>query len=317
MNILCTGSEGFVGKHVVKKLRALGHDVVGVDNLEERVHGRGVAMEFSQHDLQVSYDNIPYSVLRKTNVVIHLAAQVGVADSMTDQVRYVEHNTMATARFLEDLAFVNYKGGRLHKLIVASSMSVYGDPDTSQPIRESHPTRPASVYGLTKYDQEMLCKFWGKQNDISTVALRFFNVYGPGQALSNPYTGVIANFANWLLAGERPTVYEDGQQTRDFVYVDDVADAVVKAALNPTTFDTYNICTSEPTTISFMVQMLAHGLGVGVEPNITGEKRPGDIRHCIGSNSRFALEFNWAPRGVRDGLELYAPWLHEHANVTV
>ncbi|KKM14787.1 hypothetical protein LCGC14_1702610 [marine sediment metagenome] len=317
MNILVTGSEGFIGKHVVKKLLALGHDVVGVDNLEPRVHREHSTVarihvlkhdSYSFHGL--SYDNIPHNVLREAEIVIHLAAQVGVADSMTDQVRYVEHNTMATARFLEDLA----RPGRLHKLVVASSMSVYGDPDTSQPIRENHGESPASVYGLTKYDQEMLCKFWGKQHDISIVALRFFNIYGPGQALNNPYTGVIANFANWLLAGERPIVYEDGQQTRDFVYVDDVADAVVKAALNPIYHDTYNICTSEPTTINYMAFALAHALDVDIIPNITGETRPGDIRHCIGNNSRFALEFDWAPRSVSEGLTLYAPWIHEQAD---
>ena len=312
-NILITGSAGFVGSHVVKKLVALGHYVVGVDNLEPRVHGadpEGYAADVSEFH-NVSYDNISYQVLREADIVIHLAAQVGVADSMDNPVRYVEHNTMATARFLDDLQFANQGVGRLHKLIVASSMSVYGDPDTSQPILERHRTAPASVYGLTKYDQEMLCKFWGKQHDISTVALRFFNIYGPGQALSNPYTGVIANFANWLLAGERPTVFEDGQQTRDFVYVDDVADAVVKAALNPTTFDTYNISTADPTTINYMALHLAYSLDVDIDPNITNEKRPGDIRHCIGNNSRFALEFNWAPRTVEEGLKLYAPWLHE------
>ncbi|KKK85579.1 hypothetical protein LCGC14_2771890, partial [marine sediment metagenome] len=306
-----------LGKHVVKKLLALGHEVTGVDNLEPRVHGGSpgpisTAIGF----YRVSYDSIPYHTLREAEVVIHLAAQVGVADSMTNPVRYVEHNTMATARFLEDLA----RPGRLHKLVVASSMSVYGDPLTSQPIRESHGESPASVYGLTKYDQEMLCKFWGKQHDISTVALRFFNVYGEGQSLSNPYTGVIANFANWLLAGERPIVYEDGQQTRDFIYVDDVAEAVVIAALMSTYHDTYNICTSEPTTIEGMARTLAKTLGwplyCDIEPNITGEERPGDIRHCIGNNSRFALEFDWAPRSVPEGLKLYAPWLHEQAERT-
>ena len=279
-NILVTGSAGFIGTHVCKRLRALGYYVIGIDNLEPRVHGddpEGYEADVDEFH-SISYDNIPYHVLRKANVVIHLAAQVGVADSMTDQVRYVEDNTMATARLLEDFSYY-CANGVLHKLVVASSMSVYGDPDTSQPILERHRLEPASVYGLTKYDQEMLCKFWGRQHDISTVALRFFNVYGPGQALSNPYTGVIANFANWLLAGERPTVYEDGQQTRDFVYADDVADAVVKAALNPTTFDTYNICTGEPTTIEWMAVMLANALETQQFcPDITNEKRPcGDV----------------------------------------
>lgn len=314
MNILVTGSEGFIGKHVVKKLIALGHAVTGVDNLEPRVHGNEntIISANSYNFLYVSYDSIPYPILREANIVIHLAAQVGVTDSMTDQVRYVKNNTMATTHLLDDLTHYCNNGGVLHKLVVASSMSVYGDPDTAQPIRESHPIAPASVYGLTKYDQEMLCKFWGTQHDISTVALRFFNVYGPGQALSNPYTGVIANFANWLLAGEQPTVYEDGQQTRDFVYVDDVADAVVTAALKSTYYDTYNICTGEPTTIEFMAHELARGLNAeSIVPAITFEKRPGDIRHCIGNNSSFALEFDWTPRSVAEGLKLYAPWLQE------
>ncbi len=318
-NILVTGSEGFLGRHVVRKLLELGHAVHGVDNLEPRVHGEaGEPEENDSIFYKVSYDNIPYSVLRDTDIVIHLAAQVGVADSMTDMVRYVDNNTWGTSRFLNDLEYSYANSGRLNKIVVASSMSVYGDPDTARPIYESHAVAPASVYGLTKYDQEMLCKFWGVQHDISTVALRFFNIYGPGQALHNPYTGVIANFANWLLNGERPIIYEDGLQTRDFVYVDDVADAVVKAALNSTTYDTYNISTGEPTTIKFMAHMLARALSIGdIYPNVTGEKRPGDIRHCIGNSNRFALEFDWTPREVREGLAEYTPWLREHAQATV
>jgi len=317
MNILCTGSEGFLGKHVVKKLLALGHTVFGVDNLEPRVHGEDALGSSGDYDfVQASYDNVSYRILHDIDIVIHLAAQVGVADSMTDMGRYVDGNTWMTSRFLSDLEYANKTSKRLYKLIVASSMSVYGDPDTARPIYESHPIRPASVYGLTKYDQEMLCKFWGAQHGVDTVALRFFNIYGPGQALHNPYTGVIANFANWLLNGERPIVYEDGQQTRDFVYVEDVADAIVKAAFNGNTFDTYNISTGEPTTIEWMARMLARYLGPEIEPNITGERRPGDIRHCIGNNSRFALEYDWSPLAVREGLMLYAPELLAHASAT-
>ncbi len=259
--------------------------------------------------MKVSYDNIPYRTLRSTEIVINLAAQVGVADSMTDMPRYVDHNTWSTSRFLSDLEFANAIEQRLYKIVVASSMSVYGDPETARPINENHRIAPASVYGLTKYDQEMLCKFWGSQHNVDTVALRFFNIYGPGQALHNPYTGVIANFANWLLNGEQPIVYEDGQQTRDFVYVDDVANAVVKTALNANTYDTYNISTGEPTTIEFMARALARHLGPKIEPNIVGGERPGDIRHCIGNSSRFALEYNWNPRDVVAGLHVYTPWL--------
>lgn len=317
MNILCTGSEGFLGKHVVKKLLALGHTVVGVDNLEPRVHGEGAVIEDPISNFhERSYDEIPYCDLHDIDIVIHLAAQVGVADSMTDMNRYVDNNTWRTSRFLADLEYANQTSQRLYKLIVASSMSVYGDPDTARPIYESHPIRPASVYGLTKYDQEMLCKFWGAQNNVDTVALRFFNIYGPGQALHNPYTGVIANFANWLLNGERPIVYEDGQQTRDFVYVEDVADAIIKVTFNGNTFDTYNISTGWPTDIEFMARVLASELDVDIEPNITGESRPGDIRHCIGNNSRFALEYDWFPRSVQEGLKLYAPELLAHASAT-
>ena len=318
MNILVTGSEGFLGKHVVKKLRALDHHVTGVDNLEPRVHGEGAIMtDVQRYDLQTSYNNTPYSVLRNTDIVIHLAAQVGVADSMIDMIRYVDHNTWRTAKFLDDLGYANQTANRLCKLVIASSMSVYGDPDTAQPIRENHPIDPTSVYGLTKYDQEMLCKFWGLQHDVSTVALRFFNIYGPGQALSNPYTGVIANFANWLLNGERPVVYEDGQQTRDFVYVDDVVDAIVKVALAPgSIYDTYNISTGEPTTIEGMALALARMLNIDLEPHILNTKRPGDIRHCIGNPNRFALEFDWAPCNVIEGLNLYAPWLQEQVSVS-
>jgi len=303
--ILVTGAAGFIGQHVVGLFREAGHAVVPVDNFEPRVHGTD-----ADGCTRIHAGDIPYHMLRSADIVVHLAAQVGVADSMTDPIRYVYQNTLETTELLQDLQHQCLHTRPLHKLIVASSMSVYGDPRTTKPIAETQPIAPASVYGLTKYDQERLCLLWGRTTGVPVVALRFFNVYGPGQALTNPYTGVLANFAHWLLRGESPTVYEDGQQTRDFVYVEDVADAVVRAAFTPTCEGVYNICTGTPTTIEQIAVQLAAALGTAIPPFITNTVRPGDIRHCVGSNQKFRRTCpDWAPRAFEDGIEEYATWL--------
>lgn len=301
MKILVTGSEGFIGTRTVAALRQVGHDVRGVDSLEPRVHGKDPT---SASDTLFVGDvsNTKWQWLAWADVVIHLAAQVGVADSMTDPLRYVIHNTMQTTQFLDRLAHERWGVTQpFQRLIVASSMSVYGDPATTNPIGEDHPVRPASVYGLTKYDQEMLCRFWGQQQQIPVTALRFFNVYGPGQCLTNPYTGVLANFAQRLLQDQSPTVYEDGQQTRDFIYVDDVVRAIVHALTVPE--GVYNVCTGRATTIEQAACELSLALGKDIPPMLTGEKRLGDIRHCVGNPAKLGAT-GWQPmydftRGIR------------------
>jgi len=305
MNILLTGSEGFIGTHVKKRL--VRHDVMRVDCLETRIHGSITGREA---DYGLEWHRSGDMYIPPQDVVIHLAAQVGVADSMAEPMRYLQDNTLDTLKMLEELS----QGGRdlPSKLVVASSMSVYGDNSLAY---ESDAVNPESVYALTKYDQERLCLMWGKQHGVDVVALRFFNVYGPGQALHNPYTGVIANFVNWLQNDETPTVFEDGRQTRDFVYVDDVADAVVRAALD---FHregqwVFNVCTGEPTTIKFMAEELARLLGKDIEPNITGTFREGDIRHCIGSTMKMnGILGAYARTTVSEGLERYVEWLNAH-----
>ena len=285
--------------------------MLGVDSLEPRVHPNGRPGWWPDSvPLRVTTaDKIPYGDLAEAECIIHLAAQVGVADSMVDPWRYLEQNTMQTSAMLDDLLTAMGRGN-LKRLIVASSMSVYGAGGHLVP--ETAPCVPTSVYGLTKYDQERLCLMWGEQHRVSTVALRFFNVYGPRQALTNPYTGVLANFAQALLAGKPPIIYEDGGQTRDFVYVADIADAVVRVATMPgPIFGSYNVCTGWPTSVLTAARSLGLALGrPDIEPRITGESRPGDIRDCTGLPDKLRRDAGWGARwSFTAGMEAYAAWL--------
>ena len=319
MNILITGSAGFVGSHVYDILVAAGHNVFGVDNLDPRIHP-GIVGQPSRVQRASKYWDIPMDILGESDVLIHLAAQVGVADSMTDMYRYVSQNTYDNALLLDLITRTQSAPGfRLKHLIVASSMSIYGDPahhcnhTPGGLVDERAEIQPASIYGLTKYDQERQCLLWSQVSGIPVTALRFFNVYGERQALHNPYTGVIANFANWLLRDEQPVVYEDGQQTRDFVHVEDVARAVAYFVRPMRVSDmggVFNISTAIPTTIEDMARHLAHGLGKDIEPNVTGEHRPGDVRHIIGDSHKLASVMpDWVPRSVPDGISQYCDWL--------
>lgn len=281
--ILLTGSCGFIARHVIDLLHAQGHRVIGVDSLDPRVHKDGIPRWWGSEPLALCrYEQTPQSFIDDADVVIHLAAQVSVADSATDPVRYIEQNTLDTAVFLRRL--------RDKPLVVASSMSVYGEGGVR--VKETHPVCPASVYGLTKYDQERLCLIWGQQTKVPVTALRFFNIYGPGQSLHNSYTGVLANFANALLGDMRPTVFEDGKQTRDFIHVHDVANAVVRAAFAGRT-GVFNVCTGQATTVLSAARLLAESLGKEIQPEVTGTMRPGDIRHCTGDPSQARVELDF------------------------
>ena len=308
MKILLTGAAGFIGRHVSSRLEA--HDVFGVDSFEPRVHGpRNHEAHFVSGIMRRRSGFIFEHEMEGTETLVHLAAQVGVADSMKDPLRYVLENTTDTAHLLERLIQMKAPPKRL---VVASSMSVYGDPKTQDPVAETHPIEPTSVYGLTKDDQERLFMMAGDILGIPVVALRFFNVYGPGQALHNPYTGVLANFANWILQGKNPIVYEDGLQTRDFIYVEDVADVVATAATSEAfPGGIYNVCTGSPSTIYDVARFMAKALEAPrLAPHVTHEKRPGDIRHCVGDASKLkAVMPGWKPRSLEAGLRSYASHL--------
>jgi dTDP-L-rhamnose 4-epimerase len=316
-HVLVTGGAGFIGSHVVDRLLARGYKVRVLDSLVEQVHHGQVPRHLSAEAELIIGDVRSESnltrALKGVDSVLHLAAEVGVGQSMYEISRYVDGNCGATGVLLEQLASGRYDVGRF---VVASSMSIYGEGlytcathgavhpkpreeeqlltkdweercpqcgETVEPIptHEDKPINPTSVYAVSKLDQELLCLSVGAAYGIGTVALRFFNTYGPRQALSNPYTGVAAIFSSRLLNGKSPLVFEDGRQLRDFIHVTDTARAVVRAMEAESVSNVaINVGTGRPVTVNDVAKALASRLGVDIEPEVTEQYRAGDIRHC-------------------------------------
>lgn len=318
MRILITGNKGFIGSHLEKRLRIEGHEITGLDSCEAQVHvAHDGAYRIGGYNKQALK-----SLMGSIDVVFHLAARVGVGQSMYEVADYVSANTLDTAILLEAM-----RGSSVKRLIVASSMSVYGegafcDPRSKElldrgswepngaamPTPEFKPPDLTSVYALTKYDQEQLCLMCGEAVGIPTVALRFFNVVGAGQSLNNPYTGVVAIFASRLLNNKPPIIFEDGNQTRDFVHVSDVVQALCLARELP--HGVYNVGTGKRTTINEVARILTYLLGkTGIHPEITNRYRVGDIRHCW-ADIRKISSFGYKPTiTLEDGLEGMRGWL--------
>jgi dTDP-L-rhamnose 4-epimerase len=345
MRTLVTGGAGFIGSHLVARLRQLGDEVVVLDSLDSQVHGQQprVPQGVTFVDGDVGDEGAIEQTLDGVDRVVHLAAAVGVGQSMYEIARYVRQNTMATAVFLERLVRREQPPARL---VVASSMSIYGEGeyecDEHGPVaprpraeerllarewevpcpycgrdlhpvgtRESKPLVPTSVYAVTKRDHEELCLVAGAAYGISTVALRFFNVYGPGQALSNPYTGVAAIFASRLMNRRPPVVFEDGRQSRDFTHVSDIVEGILLALESEAAVGSaINLGTGRPTTVDDVAVALAEGLGVDVAAERTGRYRAGDIRHCYADPSRAEelLGFK-ASVSLEDGMRDLVTWL--------
>ena len=268
--------------------------------------------------------------LEGVEAVVHLAARVGVGQSMYEMAEYTSANSLGTAVLLEALA-----EKPVRKLVIASSMSIYGeglyrggepgerdrtmlerrkwDFPGLEPVPTPETKTPAlsSIYALTKYDQERACLVAGAAYGIPTVALRLFNVYGPGQALSNPYTGVLAIFAARLLNDRAPRIFEDGEQRRDFVSVHDVARAFA-LALERDGADglAVNVGSGESVTVNSLAESLARTLGKDIAPEVTGEFRVGDIRHCFADIALARETLGYEPQvALDDGIAELAEWL--------
>jgi dTDP-L-rhamnose 4-epimerase len=345
--ILITGGAGFIGSHLADELLRLGHRVRALDNLTEQVHGDCEGRpDYLAEDVDLVVGDVRdrdavRRALRGVDVVFHLAAMVGVGQSMYQLERYTSVNTLGTATLLEALI-----EKPVERLVVASSMSLYGeglyrDADgqlTSPPERElldlrahcwelldeqgralspvptpeTKPPSLPSIYALGKYDQERMCLTAGRAYDIPAVALRFFNVFGTRQALSNPYTGVLAIFASRYLNGRPPLIHEDGLQRRDFVQVGDVVQACRLAMEVPGAAGrVLNVGSGQSLTIREVAERMGRVLGMErLEPMVTGTYRMGDIRHCFADITEARQVLGYEPRmGFDAGLAELAEWL--------
>jgi len=346
--VLITGGAGFIGSHLARHLLRQGHEVRVLDRLDPQVHPGRERPEYLDPEVELIKGDVrdPGAVaegLDGVDAVVHLAARVGVGQSMYEIADYCSVNTVGTGVLLEALT-----ERPVRRLVVASSMSIYGEglytdasgrvaeaverdrgqlergewepvsldgrSLTPEPTPESKHPSLSSIYALNKYDQERMCLLFGSSYEVPTTALRFFNVYGPDQALSNPYTGVLAIFGGRLLNGRPPLIFEDGEQRRDFVSVHDVARACALALERDTAAGcAVNIGSGERITVREIAQRLAWVTGrEEIDAEVTGKYRVGDIRHCFADITRAREVLGYEPQiTLDDGMAELAEWLED------
>ncbi len=346
--ILVTGGAGFVGAHVANELLARGYSVRALDVLHPQVHGRDEKRpSYLDKEVELVVGDVrdPRALdrcLEGVDAIYHFASLVGVGQSMYEIERYTSVNNVGTAVLLEALI-----KKPVERLIVASSMSIYGEglyknsqgepraardrsleqlkaadwevcddegeKLTPVPTPEWKQPSLASVYALSKFDQEQMCLVVGRSYGFSVVGLRFFNIYGPYQALSNPYTGVLAIFASRLLNRKTPLINEDGRQLRDFVSVYDIAQACRLALeVEAASGEVFNVASGHQISITDLAWRIIRALDVrGIEPELTGKYRVGDIRHCFADISKARRVLGYEPQvTLEKGLVDLAGWLH-------
>ena len=345
VSVLVTGGAGFIGSHLVDALLERGHRVRVLDLFTEQVHGdrpRQLPTDVEVLRGDVRDPDMLRRALDGVEVVFHKAADVGVGQSMTEIARYVSNNSYGTAVLLQA---ISERRDQIRKLIVPSSVSVYGEglyrcpvcgpvapqprpkeqlaqsdwelrcPQCSAsmeplPTPESKPLDPASVYAITKQDQEQLCLVMGRALGVPTVALRYFNVYGPRQALNNPYTGVASIFARRLLQDQAPVVYEDGRQTRDFTHVRDVVQINLLAmAQDAADYQALNVAVGTGVPVRRLAELLAERLDKRIAPETPGIYREGDVRHSTADISLARRLLGYSPVvSLEDGVDDLIQW---------
>jgi len=344
--VLVTGGAGFIGSHLVDLLVEEGYQVKTLDSFHTQVHKEkptylNPACEYIEGDIRDR--KLLSSLVADVEGIFHLASRVGVGQSMYQIEEYVDENVRGTAVLLDILANEKHN---IKKLVVASSMSIYGEgayncdacgvvypverevSDLRQgmwemkcphckavvhpiPTPENKPLCPTSIYAQTKRDQEEMCLLIGKTYGIPTVALRFFNVFGSRQALSNPYTGVVAIFSSRIINGNPPIIFEDGKQTRDFIHVKDIAKACfLSYEKEEADYQVFNLGRGKPVSIGEISRLLQKILKKEVGEEITGRFRKGDIRHCIADIAKLKKFLSFEPRySLEEGMEELLYWM--------
>jgi len=350
-HVLITGGAGFIGINLAQKLVGDGYKVSILDNLSPQIHGHYPAQdEKLLRDERVNFIRadvrqvgVLQAIVEKVEAIVHLAAETGTAQSMYQIAHYNDVNVQATAQLLDILANNPHS---VKKIVLASSRSIYGEGayrckthgdvypgarNASQlknhqwdplcpicgaavsaiPTPESARPSPASIYAATKYAQEDLIRIAGDSLGIGTAILRFQNVYGAGQSLNNPYTGILSIFSTRIRRGMSLPIFEDGLESRDFVHVSDIVQAIQLAleseAANGATF---NVGAGEPTSVLDIANMLVDAFGGTVRPTVTGQYRLGDIRHCYADLTQIREKLGFEPKmTLKKGIEEFTSWV--------
>lgn len=349
--ILITGGAGFIGSNITRKLISKGYEVVILDNLSVQIHGidpeNSVLYNSVKNDTtfikgSVCDRDLLTKAIAGVDAIIHLAAETGTGQSMYEVYKYVDINVVGTALLLDIL--VNEKH-TVKKVIIASSRSIYGegkyhsskygtvypghrnntdmmngffevkykDDDQLSLIAtdEESKIHPSSVYGITKQNQEQMIMTVCPTIGIAPVAFRYQNVYGPGQSLSNPYTGILSIFSTQIRNGNDLNIFEDGLETRDFVYIDDVVDATIKGLEMPEADQkVFNVGSGVATTVKNVAETLIKSYGIGVKMNISGNFRLGDIRHNYADLGKINTTLGFTPAvSFEDGIKSFTDWV--------
>jgi dTDP-L-rhamnose 4-epimerase len=350
-SILVTGGAGFIGTYLSCTALKAGHQVRLIDNLSPQVHGRDriysppAGVEFVRGDVSVRSDL--ERAVKGVDTIVHLAAETGTGQSMYEIARYYGVNVQGTAVLFDVLANGEHS---VRNVVLGSSRSVYGEgaylcltcdptgarrfpgprspeqlsaqqwtsrcPDCGGELeptatREDDRLDPASVYAGTKLAQEDLVRVACRALGIAHTILRFQNVFGEGQSLKNPYTGILSIFSTRIRLGQSLPIFEDGKETRDFVHVEDVAGALLRAVEQPVSAGvTLNVGSGRSTSIMDVARMLQRIMGSDIEPHVTGEYRVGDIRHNYADISRLESLIGFRPTvSVEEGLQRFAAWV--------
>lgn len=352
MRALITGGAGFIGRHTTDSLLAAGHAVRVLDCFDEQVHGTRPAplspdIEVLTGDVRDA-DDVDRA-LRGVDAVLHLAALTGVGQSMYDVRSYTDVNVTGTANLLERIL---KSSADLQRIVLSSSRAVYGEgaalcpscgvvaplprdrdlleagdfavrcPNCARlpavtPTTESHPLTPLSVYGHTKRMQEDLCTHVGASHGLPTTVLRYFNVYGAGQSLVNPYTGIVSIFFSRIVHGRPVAAYERGLPVRDFVHVSDVVQANVAALTLPDDpLAVYNVGTGQTSSVAEVAQAIAAASNRDVTIETNDQYRLGDIFACIAATGRLSDRLGVRAKvSLADGLAHFVDWARDQEAV--